>query len=648
MKDIENGLKPFLLKNVAITGDFWSGEIRNIYEIMLPYQWQVLNDQAADAAPSGCMRNFRIAAGMEDGSFYGMVFQDSDLAKWIEAVAYALTAAPNDELEKKADEAISIIARAQQEDGYLDTYFIINGLDKRWTDLRDCHELYCAGHMMEAAVAYYEATGKRDLLDVMYRTAQHLISVFGPEKGKIHGYPGHPEVELALMRMYHVIKDKDLLKLAKYFIDERGKQPFFFEEEALKRKEKPHFPANTRLGMKYFQSHLPLREQKTMEGHSFRALYLLSGMIDVAKETQDQELMEACWTLYRNVTEKRMYVTGGVGSTHVGEAFTCDYDLPNNTVYAETCASIALIFAAYRLLNIQPSGKITDVIERALYNTCLAGKASDDKHFFYVNPLEVIPELSSGNPDCEHVLPERSAWFGCACCPPNLARLICSIGSYAYGYHERDIYVHLYISSKATYMVNDEEFAFEVITEYPKDGKVLIRTGKGKRTFHLHMPSWCKNYSIKVNGKSCECDIEDGYAEIDGEWERGDTIELKMEMEPRKVYANPAVRADIHCVSLARGPLVYCAEEADNGPGLFRIRVPENARVLQCPVEDPQIGRFIQLTMDAVTISALGVDASLYTEEKPKEDVPIQLKLVPYYLWANRGRGEMRVWIAEQ
>ena len=207
MKDIDIGLQPFQLKNVAITGDFWSREIRNIYEIMLPYQWQVLNDQAADAPLSGCMRNFRIAAGMEDGPFYGMVFQDSDLAKWIEAVAYALTVAPNEELEKDADEAISIIARAQQKDGYLDTYFIINGLDKRWTDLRDCHELYCAGHMMEAAVAYYEATGKRELLDVMYRTAQHLQSVFGPEEGKIHGYPGHPEVELALMRMYHVIKN---------------------------------------------------------------------------------------------------------------------------------------------------------------------------------------------------------------------------------------------------------------------------------------------------------------------------------------------------------------------------------------------------------------------------------------------------------
>jgi DUF1680 family protein len=390
-------------RDFTIGTGFW----RRVYDLvrdeMIPYQWEALNDRVPDAEPSHAIENFRIAAGEAEGEYYGMVFQDSDVAKWLEAVAYALSARRDEHLEKLADEVIALIGRAQQPDGYLNTYFTVKEPGKRWTNLRDCHELYCAGHMMEAAVAYYEATGKRELMDIMTRMALNIDTVLGPEEGKLHGYPGHQEIELALIRMYGATGDPLMLKLARYFIDERGKKPNFFHQEHEKRGGAYHFPIH-KLGDSYAQNHLPVREQTALEGHSVRALYMATGMADLARVTGDESLVLACRKLFDNLVKHRMYITGGVGSTHHGEAFTFDDDLPNDTVYAETCASIALCFFARALLQIEIDSRYSDAMELALFNTCLAGMSLDGHNFFYVNPLEVWPEASKKDPEKKHVL----------------------------------------------------------------------------------------------------------------------------------------------------------------------------------------------------------------------------------------------------
>jgi Putative glycosyl hydrolase of unknown function (DUF1680). len=341
-----------------------------------------------------------------------------------------------------------LIAKVQQSDGYLNTYFTIKEPDKKWTNLRDCHELYCAGHLIEAAVAYYEATGKKKLLDVACRFADHIDSVFGSEPHKKKGYPGHEEIELALIKLYRLTKEEKYLNLSKYFIDERGKRPLYFEIEAKERGNTNFFDLWNKLGPKYFQVHLPVREQTTAEGHAVRAVYLYSGMADVALETGDKSLVNACKRLWDNLTKKRMYVTGSIGSMSIGESLTFDYDLPNDTNYSETCASVGLVFFAHRMLQIDPDRQYSDVMERALYNTVISGMSLDGKKFFYVNPLEVWPEACEKNKVKSHVKYTRQPWFGCACCPPNIARLLTSLGKYIYSKKAKEVFVHLYVDSE--------------------------------------------------------------------------------------------------------------------------------------------------------------------------------------------------------
>ncbi|NLJ26248.1 MAG: glycoside hydrolase family 127 protein, partial [Firmicutes bacterium] len=449
---IERGVdvkaKPISLPAVKLKDKLWKERFRLVKEEVIPYQWDSLNDRIPGVPPSHAIENFRIAAGESEGEFFGMVFQDSDVAKWLEAVSYVLATEPDAKLEETADDVIELIARAQQEDGYLNTYFTVAEPEKRWTNLRDWHELYCAGHMMEAAVAYYEATGKRKLLDVMCRFADYIAEVFGPEPDKMQGYPGHPEIELALVRLYHATGKERYLNLSKYFIDQRGQQPHWYEIEAKGREEAPRRHPHDYLGPAYSQAHLPIRQQTTAEGHSVRALYLFSGVTDVAAETDDKELLEVCRQLWDNVTNHRMYVTGAVGSDHFGERFTFDYDLPNDRAYTETCASIALVFWAHRMLHVDLDGKYTDVLERSLYNGVLSGISLDGKSFFYVNPLEVWPKACSARNDLRHVKPVRQGWFSCACCPPNVARLLASLPHYVYSYTSDTAYVHLYVASE--------------------------------------------------------------------------------------------------------------------------------------------------------------------------------------------------------
>ncbi len=663
--------QPSDVSKVSIeTGLF--GKIADIMrKQVIPAQWDILNDRSESVKlscgienfsmanrddvyyPSHCIANFRIAAGEQQGEFYGMVFQDSDLAKWLEAAAYSLMTKPDKELEKQADEVIELIGKAQQEDGYLNTYFTIKEPEKRWTNLCEGHELYCAGHMMEAAVAYYKATGKRKLVEIMLKMARCINETFGPEEqGKLPGYPGHEEVELALVKMYQVTGDEMLLNLAKFFLDERGKKPYYFDIEFEKRNRDSHFwylypPYGMYSnGSKYEQYHLPLREQEAFEGHAVRCMYMASGMADVARETGDETLFDTCKVLYNNMAERRMYITGGIGSTPDAEMFTADYDLPNDLIYGETCASIGLVFFMQRMLMIEQNSRYADTMERALYNTCIAGMSLDGKNFFYVNPLEVDPEASRNNPNRKHVLPVRPEWFGCACCPPNLARLITSLGQYIYSVKENEIYIHLYISNNAELDVLDKKINIGMDTEYPYEGTIKINPSKGHYSIGLRIPEWStKQWFVKVNGEQTECSLQNGYAIVNREWNDGDVLELTLDMRVKRVYANPNVSKDIGKVALQRGPLVYCMEGVDNGAGLQRIYLPHNAPV-EVYSNESKLGGIVEIKTKGLRTADYSEEKLYYYNTQPEhEEIP--LTFIPYYTWANRGENEMTVWVNE-
>ncbi len=634
-----------------IQSGFWSPIRETVRREAIPYQWQALNDQIEGAAPSYCMRNFRIAAGKENGQHGGCVFQDSDVYKWLEGVAYSLVWHPDSKLEKTADSAIEDIAAAQQPDGYLDTYYIINGLEKRWTNLMDHHELYCAGHMIEAAVAYYQATGKRRFLDVVLKYVDHIDSIFGREEGKLHGYPGHPVIEMALMRLYGITKDPRHLRLAQYFVLQRGQAPLYFEQERIRNQNKCYWLDGV-LQYGYYQADKPLKEQKDAVGHAVRALYLYAGATDVAHETNDAELMEVCRRLWRSVTQRRMFITGAVGSSEYGEAFTFDYDLPNDTVYGETCASVALVFWAQRMLLMEPKGEYADVMERALYNGVLSGMQLDGKRFFYVNPLEVLPEACEKDQHKRHVKPERQPWFGCACCPPNLVRLLASLENYLMSVKDDTLYLHTYASGEMTAAIGGKNRTISIRTDYPWDGKIVVKiSGERHGTFPiaLHIPSWCTGCTLRVNGQPRSEQPADGYLMLSGAWGDNDEIHLDLHMTAQWMRANPHVSENAGKLALTRGPIVYCLEEADNGADLHLIHAGPAIS------GDPEAAYEDDLLHGVVTISTAGLREitdgwsadTLYAAAVKPQMQNVTLKWIPYYAWANRGVGEMRVWVRE-
>lgn len=644
-------MKPLLPSQVRIEDPLWSRVERLVREVVIPYQYEALHDRIPNVDPSYAIRNFRIAAGLEEGEFGGMVFQDSDVAKWLEAVGYSLMTHPDPELEKRADEVIDLVAMAQQPDGYLNTYFTIKEPGNRWTNLLDCHELYCAGHMIEAAVAYYQATGKRKLLDVVCRFVDHIDTVFGDEEGKLPGYDGHQEIELALVKLYGVTGDEKHLRLAQYFIDRRGTEPHFFLQEWERRGGISHWGGVKRpVHLPYHQAHKPVSEQDVAVGHAVRAVYMYTAMADLARLTGDEALLAACDRLWSNIVTRQMYITGGIGSTHHGEAFSFDYDLPNDTVYAETCASIGLIFFANRMLQLRARGEYADVMERALYNTVLAGMAQDGRHYFYVNPLEVWPAASRGNPGKHHVRPVRPGWFGCACCPPNVARLIASLGQYAYGATEDTAYVHLYVGGETDIRVAGQDVKLHVTSDYPWDGRISIKvTGVQGHRFRLavRVPGWSPDSRLMVNGQEHAIEelIADGYAYIDREWQDGDEVVLELDMSACRVYAHPSVRADAGKVAIMRGPLVYCVEEADNGAPITSLMLPADAE-LKARFDEQLLGGCTIIEADGWREDSEAWGEALYRTAAKKRQ-PAKLTFIPYYLWANRSEGEMAVWVRE-
>lgn len=645
--------RPVPLKQIQITDDFWSEYIRLVRDVVVPYQWEALNDRIEGAEPSHAMKNFKIAAGLESGEFYGMVFQDSDVSKWLEAVSYLLETRKDPALEQLTDEVIDIIARAQQKDGYLNTYFTLKEPENRWTNLAECHELYCAGHFIEAAVAYYKSTGKTKVLDVACRLADCIDQVFGPGPDKLNGYDGHQEIELALVKLYNVTQNERYLRLSQFFLDERGREPSFYEKEYHRRNGKVHFPALDIVHDRaYSQAHKPIRDQDTAEGHAVRAVYMCTGMADVAAETGDAELLDACRRLWRNIVSKRMYITGAIGSMEYGEAFSLDYDLPNDTAYAETCASIGLIFFAQRMLQIEARSEYADVMEQALYNTVISGMSRDGKRFFYVNPLEVWPDAIGKNHTVNHVKAERQGWFGCACCPPNIARLLASLGHYVYNIQGRTIYANLYIGNQAIVDLEGQQVKIEQQSQFPWEGHVRFHIHVEQETeftLALRIPKWCREAKLTVQNESVSlADIcENGYAYIQRKWQPGDLVELDLSMPVHRMSGHPQVREIIGKVALQRGPLVYCMEEADNGPNLHQVLLQRQPDY-QIQFEPEVLGGLQTISAPANRLESSEWGDHLYMASAETRLEEVVAKFIPYYAWANRGRGEMSVWVKEK
>lgn len=716
--DAEKYSRPLDLRAVKLTDEFWGREQELVRKEVIPYQWEALNDRVPGAAPSYCMHNFRAAGRLmreklEKGkdyvepeytfrgfeaqpedpsrpnplSFYGFVFQDSDFSKWIEAVGYALAARPDPELERTADEAIELVCAAQLENGYLDTYYILNGMDRAFTNLRDHHELYCFGHLTEGAIAYWQATGKDRLLRAAMRFADYIDSRFGPEEGKCKGYPGHEIAEMALARLYEATGEKRYLNLSKFFLDMRGTQPYYFdleEQERARREGRSWQPGPEEQRYSYHQAHLPVREQREAVGHAVRAVYLYSGMADVARLTGDEALYEACVSLWESVEGEKLYLTGGIGATHLGEAFSFPYDLPNDTAYAETCASIGLVFWAGRMLRIRAEGRFGDVMERALYNGVLSGMALDGRSFFYVNPLEVEPEACRQDSRKAHVKPDRQKWFGCACCPPNLARLIGSVAQYAYTEREAALWFHLYVGGTVSKRVGDRVLQVRTESNFPWDGSVRVwlhdekdeeaeRGGIGC-TLAFRVPGWCRRGEIQIRnggrqtGILCESDgisvapqgseqgsvrveWERGYVYLTADWREGDSISLEFPMEVHLAVSNPKVRENIGKVAFTRGPVVFCMEEADNGKDLHlcSVDIPRAGEKYEgiTVEESRELGHEMRVLLapGRRIIPDTADGNMLYREYQPSRERETTLKLIPYYVWNNRGEGEMTVWI---
>ena len=582
-------------------------------------------------------------------------FWDSDAGKWIEAAAYSLATHPDPALEKQVDEVVALIEKAQQPDGYLNIYFTNVEPGKRWTNLRDMHELYCAGHLIEGAVAYYEATGKRQLLDVLCRYADHIDATFGPNPGQKRGYGGHPEIELALVKLYRATQERRYLQLAKFFVDERGQQPHYYDIEVRARGSDPaDYWAKT---YRYIQAHLPVREQTEVTGHAVRACYLYAGMADVAIETGDETLIAACRRLWEDLTERQMYVTGGVGQTTMNEGFTFAYDLPDETAYAETCAAIALIFWAHRMFHLDPDSRYPDAMERALYNGVLSGVAFDGKQFFYANPLAAHPRVDPYHPfnsiaNENFVHYRRADWFQCACCPPNLARLLASLGQYFYSVGERTIYVHLYGESDADIDLDGESVRIEQHTAYPWDEEVRLTVHVNQPTrfaLALRVPGWCRDARLQINGEDGAWAADKGYAKVEREWNTGDVVVLTLAMPVERIVSHPKVRQNAGRIALQRGPVVYCLEEVDNGPELANVVLPQGAALAAS--HDPDLfGGVTVITGEAVRLAPERWPGGLYQPQATQTIVAstFTFKAIPYCFWANRQPGEMRVWMRER
>ena len=660
-----NTLRPSKIGSVKITDPLFGRYVSMIAESIMPlqwealhgrieisdpHQWEALNGRITDEEESSCIDNFRIAAGELKGCHAGAIFQDTDAYKWLEAVAFCIEAGKGEALKARAEELIAIIERAQQPDGYLNTYFTISCPEKRWQNLAEGHELYCAGHLIEAAVAYYNATGSERLLNVAKRFADLIDTVFGPEEGKCKGYPGHQEIELALVKLYRVTDEARYLDLAKYFLTQRGKSPNYLIGELKKTADTRLFAEFANYDKEYAQTHVPPAEQTTAEGHAVRAMYMYSAMADIARECDDEAIRQACKTLWASVTTRRMYITGGIGSSGLMERFTVDYDLPNDRMYCESCASIGLMMFGQRMNLLTRDASYYDVVERALCNTVLAGISAKGDRYFYVNPLEVWPENCKASTSMSHVKPVRQKWFSCACCPPNIARTLASLGQYIYAEDGKSLYINQFISSELSAVVAGEDVKINLNSTFMKDGCVRITVESSSAhpfTIRVRIPYYFKDLVFRLEGKAISPVIENGYAVLAVSRAGIQEFTLTGEVTPVFVAANKNVRADAGKVALMMGPYVYCLEQADNGENLACIYAsdPDSLEkgdpVPALPGELPTLRFRGERLVRALREEDAG---ALYGIPEFKKQ-PAQYTAIPYGLWCNRTPGEMLVWM---
>lgn len=636
---------PLAFTDVTVEDPFWAPRLETLRDVTMETVYESLEG-------TGRIDNLRIAAGEADGEFSGRYFNDSDVYKWLEAACYLLAADDDPTLRDRVDDLVAVIEGAQEADGYLNTYFQLVESDGKWTNLHAMHELYCAGHLFEAAVAHRRATGEDRLLDVARRLADHIDDQFGPDAAR--GYPGHEEIELALVKLFRETGERRYLDLASYFIDERGGDPSRFEREVTSPEEVAGHTYDWVLvdgeyDGSYFQDHAPVRDQDTAEGHAVRATYLYCGMADVAMETGDRELYDALERIWTNVTERRMYVTGGIGSAHEGERFTIDYDLPNETSYAETCAALGNVLWNHRMLQLTGEGRFGDVMERTLYNGLLAGLSLSGDRFFYANPLEVNGDEHALHDHDEHrFATERQPWFETACCPTNVPRLLLTLGQYAYLRDgDEALYVNLYVGSSAETAVGGTDVTVSQTTDYPWDGTVEVEVDPAEPVefaLKLRLPDWCDDYAVSVNGTETEATVEGGFVTLTRTWNGSTTVELDLDVEVERVAAHPEVRENAGRVALRRGPLVYCLEGADHEQPLSDYALAADPNVAESYEEDLLDG-VVALTADGVAADRSAWEGSLYRSLDETTPVETGVMAVPYYGWGHRDSGEMRVWV---
>ena len=624
-------IEPVSFSEVNVTDKFWRPKIDKVATKTLSaciYQTEV-------ATPR--IRNFEKVARNKGEQHEGIFYDDSDVFKALEAMAYSLKTHPSAEMEKKCDEWIDKIAAAQQPDGYLNTWYTLKGLQDKYTDM-SMHEDYNAGHMIEAGVAYYNATGKRKFLDVCIKWADQFDNLFGP--GKRDWVTGHEELELALVKLYKVTKNDKYLKLSDWLLSERGK------------KLAKGYTWTDWKDTAYAQDVLPVKEQKEITGHAVRAMYLYTGAADVAAQTGDADYMKAMRNVWEDVVYRNMYITGGIGSAGSNEGFTQDYDLPNEQAYCETCASVGMVFWNQRMNSLTGNSEYIDVLERSLYNGALDGLSLSGDRFFYGNPL-----ASRGQN-------QRREWFGTACCPANIARLVASLGNYIYAKTDNSIYVNLFVGSNTTIPLVNGNVAVNMETNYPWDGSIKLNIDPVKKSpneslrtkfkLYLRIPGWVQGQtstndlydfsdfkstviSLKVNGKDQAIMMENGYMIIDREWKKGDVLEYNLPMQTNKIFARKELKQDDNRIAIQRGPIVFCVEGADNNNKAWNIIIPDNTKfaTIDYKVLDESV-KAITAEVPVVSVSEDGI--SLKTEKK-------KIIAIPYYTWANRGKNEMQVWL---
>lgn len=628
-------LRPVPLTAVTLTDDFWTPRRRFNREVVLPTQYRQCED-------TGRIDNFRRAAGKKQIDFQGIYYNDSDVYKWLEAVAWTLATETDPALTEMLETVITEVADAQQPDGYLNTYFMFERAKDRWTNLRDLHELYCAGHLIQAAVAHHRSTGSERLLDVARRLADHICQTFGPEtEGKRLGTCGHPEIEMALVELARDTNESRYQQQAQFFIDVRGRGVIG--------------------GREYHQDHVPFREFDRMIGHAVRAVYLNAGAADVYTETGEAALRAALETMWANQMTKQLYISGGIGARYEGEAFGRDYELPNERAYAESCAAIGSVMWNWRMLAWEGDARYADVIETTLYNAVLPGLALDGQNYFYQNPL-----ADNG----QH---RRQPWFDCACCPPNIARLLASLPGYFYSVSGRkmdderrrtqaagrttedatdEVWVHLYAEGIARIVLLDGRVVeIKQKTRYPWEGEITLEVnGEGRFSLMLRVPAWCETGAkLEINGQPFAGAVESGaYVKVERSWQRGDSVHLSLPMPVRQVESHPYAIENRQRVALLRGPLLYCIEQAGN-PGLDPrdIVLPDHAQFLAAFQSD-LLGGVVELRgqVDVVPPDEDWTHRLYRTRRAIKQARrSVEVQAIPYYVWANREPGPMQVWL---